>query len=159
VLIPGERHFDGVPAHADGHHPGSVLRTVLTDPATGAVRDLGLSRRHPSRFLRDFVTARDRECSGVGCHRPAQRCDFDHLNDWHHLGATTDHNGGAKCERCHYRNDEPGWTMTHDPGIGVSTITTPTGRTYTKTAEPIIEPRARSTTDIPRQLCPTDQSR
>jgi hypothetical protein len=121
-------------------HPDSMLRAVLTDPATGAVRDLGRSRRRPSVFLRDFVAARDRECSGVGCHRPAQRCDFDHLKDWGHLGATADHNGGAKCERCHYRKDKPGWTMTHDPGTGTSTITTPTGRTYTKTAEPIIEP-------------------
>jgi hypothetical protein len=132
-------------------NPDSMLRKVLTDPATGAVRNLGRSRRNPSTFLRDFVAARDRECSGVGCHRPAQRCDWDHLSDWSHLGVTADHNGGAKCERCHYRKDEPGWTMTHDPGSGVSTITTPTGRTYTKTAEPIIQPRSRSTVDLLRQ--------
>jgi hypothetical protein len=132
-------------------NPDSMLRKVLTDPATGAVRNLGRSRRNPSTFLRDFVAARDRECSGVGCHRPAQRCDWDHLSDWGHLGVTADHNGGAKCERCHYRKDEPGWTMTHDPGSGVSTITTPTGRTYTKTAEPIIQPRSRSTVDLLRQ--------
>lgn len=120
--------------------PDSVLRTVLTDSATGAVRDLGRTRRRPSVFLRDFVAARDRECSGVGCHRPAQRCDFDHLADWHESGATADRNGGAKCERCHCRKDKPGWTHTHHPDTGTSTITTPTGRTYTTTTEPITEP-------------------
>jgi hypothetical protein len=131
-------------------NPDSVLRTVLTDPASSTVRDLGRSRRNPSVFLRDFVAARDRECSGVGCHRPAQRCDWDHLSGWHDLGVTADHNGGAKCERCHYRKDEPGWTLTHDPGTGTSTITTPTGRTYTKIAEPIIEPppKPKSTQSI-----------
>jgi hypothetical protein len=43
--------------------------------------------------------------------------------------------------------------MTHDPGTGVPTITTPTGRTYTKTVQPIIEPPPPepSTIDLVRQ--------
>jgi hypothetical protein len=133
-------------------NPNSTLRTVLTDPATGAVRDLGRTRRRPSAFLRDFVAARDRECAAPGCHRPAQRCDFDHLREWGHLGVTADHNGGAKCERDHYRKDQPGWTLTHNPGTGTSTITTPTGRTYIKTIQPVIETApGPSTPDILRQ--------
>ncbi|SFB57620.1 protein of unknown function [Amycolatopsis marina] len=132
-------------------NPNSMIRKVLTDPASGAVRDLGRTRRRPSAFLRDFVAARDRECATPGCHRPAQRCDFDHLQEWGDLGITSDTNGGAKCERDHYRKDQPGWTLTHHPGSGTSTITTPTGRTYTKTIQPITEPKpAQSTPDIPR---------
>ena len=133
-------------------NPHSMIRKVLTDPASGAVRDLGRTRRRPSAFLRDFVTARDRECAAPGCHRPAHHCDFDHLHEWGELGVTAEHNGGAKCERDHYRKDQPGWTLTHEPASGTSSITTPTGRTYTKTIQPITEP-AQSTPDIPRPRC------
>ncbi|WP_143101935.1 HNH endonuclease signature motif containing protein [Amycolatopsis marina] len=123
---------------------GSIWRTVLTDPATGAVKDLGRTRRRPSAFLRELIAVRDRECTAPGCHRPAHRCDYDHLREWHHHGQTADTNGGAKCEPHHYLKDQPGWTLTHDPQTGTSTITTPTGRTYTKTTQPINEPPARS---------------
>ncbi|WP_245976011.1 HNH endonuclease signature motif containing protein [Amycolatopsis palatopharyngis] len=135
--------------------PDSAWRKVLTDPATGAVKDLGRTRRRPSAFLRELVQVRDRECTTPGCHRPAHRCDYDHLREWHHHGRTADRNGGAKCERDHYLKDQPGWTLTHDPDTGISTITTPTGRTYTKTIQPINEPpepsSRRSTTDRRRR--------
>ncbi|WP_211323423.1 HNH endonuclease signature motif containing protein, partial [Amycolatopsis palatopharyngis] len=135
--------------------PGSVWRTVLTDPATGAVRDLGRTRRRPSAFLRELIQVRDRECTTPGCHRPAHRCDYDHLREWHHLGRTAERNGGAKCERDHYLKNQPGWTLNHNPSTAISTITTPTGRTYSKTIEPINEPPeptpGKSTTDETRR--------
>lgn len=116
----------------------SLWRTVLTEPGTGALKDLGRRRRRPSQTLRDLIAVRDRECAH--CHRPAQRCDHDHLTEWAQHGPTAEHNGGAKCEHHHYLKNQPGWNLHHDPNTGTATITTPTGRRYTRQQEPAAEP-------------------
>lgn len=128
----------------------SAWRRVLTDPASGLPIDLGRHRRRPSRLIRDLVAARDRECAAPGCHRPAQRADFDHLQEWSADGATAVSNGGAKCERDHYRKDAPGWFYTHDPNSGKTTVTTPGGRSYGTIPDTVIEPIPTSTPDTPR---------
>ncbi len=125
---------------------GSVWRKVLTDPESGTIRSLGRRRRRPNAAIRDIVAARDRECTTPGCHRPAQRCDFDHLRDWRKHGVTADLNGGSKCRRDHRLKDQPGWTLDFDPTTGTGTITTPAGRTHTKTHHPITEPQPRQST-------------
>ena len=125
-------------------NPGSTWRKVLTDSATGTPQSLGRHRRTPSAFIRDLVAVRDRECSAPGCHRPAQRTDFDHLDDWSEGGTTAVANGGAKCERDHYRKDSPGWIYTHDPASGKTTVTTPGGRTYGSIPDTIVQPRPRT---------------
>ncbi|WP_199435568.1 HNH endonuclease, partial [Qaidamihabitans albus] len=124
-------------------NPASTWRAVLTDPATGAPVDLGRRRRRPSALIRDLVAVRDRECATPGCHRPAQRSDFDHLTPWtrnHGHGPTTTGNGGAKCRRCHQLKDHPHWKLHHNPTTGTSTITTPTGRHYTQHRHTITTP-------------------
>lgn len=122
-------------------NPRSVWRAVLTDPGTGAITDLGRSRRHPTQLIRDLVNARDRECSVPGCHRPAPACDFDHLGAWAaQQGVTSDTNGAPRCRHDHTKKDHPDWRLEFDPATGVATITSPTGRTYTKARRPIIEP-------------------
>ncbi|MPZ00285.1 MAG: DUF222 domain-containing protein [Actinophytocola sp.] len=115
-------------------NPGSVLRKVLTDPGSGVPQDIS-RRRKPTQAMRELVTARDRECPY--CHRPAQRCDFDHLAEWSTCRETSARNGGAKCEYHHYLKDEPGWRLDYDPDTQTATITSPTGRTYTKKNRPI----------------------
>ncbi len=122
-------------------NPRSVWRAVLTDPGTGAVTDLGRSRRRPTQLIRDLVNARDRECSVPGCHRPAPACEFDHLDAWAaQHGSTSASNGGPKCGHDHEKKDHPDWHVEFDPDTGVATITTPAGRTYTKARKPIAEP-------------------
>ncbi len=110
-------------------NPGSVWRKVLTDPGSGVPQDIS-RRRKPTQAMRELVAARDRECPY--CHRPAQRCDFDHLTGWSTGGETSARNGGAKCEYHHYLKDEPGWRLDYDPETQTATIISPTGRTYTK---------------------------
>jgi hypothetical protein len=78
-------------------NPNSVLRKVLVDPSTGAIKGLGRSRRRPNQALRDLIAVRDRECAF--CHRPARHCDLDHLNEWaRDHGGTDPDNLGGKCE-------------------------------------------------------------
>lgn len=116
-------------------HPGSVWRKVLTDPGSGVPQDIS-RRRRPTQAMRELVAARDRECPY--CHRPAQRCDFDHFTARSAGGETSSRNGGPKCECHHYLKDEPGWRLDYDPETLTATITSPTGRTYTKKNRPII---------------------
>ena len=125
-------------------NPRSAWRRVFTDPDTGLPQNLGRHRRKPSQFIRDLVATRDRECAAPGCHRPAHRTDFDHLHDWSAYGDTAVANGGAKCERDHYRKDAPGWIYTHDPASGKTTVTTPGGRTYGSIPDTVVQPRPRT---------------
>ncbi|WP_169732883.1 HNH endonuclease signature motif containing protein [Haloechinothrix halophila] len=110
--------------------PNSVWRKVLTDPGTGAPMDLGATRRRPTQAIRDFVAVRDVECTVPGCHRPAQRCDFDHRIEWQHRPDTSSDNGAPKCEYHHYLKSQPDWHIDFDPNTGTATITTPSGRSY-----------------------------
>jgi hypothetical protein len=120
-------------------NPKSVLRKVLVDPGTGKIEGLGRTRRRPNQALRDLIAARDRECPF--CHRPAQACDLDHLNEWAKDGGGTDpENLGPKCEREHYLKDHPHWDLDFDPDSGEATLTTPAKRTFTRQRESIIEP-------------------
>ncbi|WP_169732896.1 HNH endonuclease [Haloechinothrix halophila] len=121
-------------------NPGSIWRKVLTDPGSGVPHDIS-RRRRPTQAMRELIAARDRECPY--CHRPAQRCDIDHLSDWHTGGETSARNSGPKCEPHHYLKDEPGWRLDHDPATQTATITSPTGRTYTKKNHPINKPKPK----------------
>ena len=126
-------------------NPNSVWRKVLTDPGSGVARDIS-RRRRPTQAMRELIAARDRECPY--CHRPARRCDFDHLTEWSTSGETSARNGGAKCEHHHYLKDEPGWRLDYDAESGTATITTPTGRTYTKKRGTLTTRRPRAAPNI-----------
>ncbi len=65
-----------------------------------------------------------------GCHRPAQRCDFDHLGEWQHHPGTSSGNGAPKCKYHHTMKSEPDWHIDYDPETGTTTVTTPSGRSY-----------------------------
>nr|WP_246361387.1 DUF222 domain-containing protein [Haloechinothrix aidingensis] len=120
----------------------SVWRKVLTDPASGAVLDVGRKRYRPTTAIRDLVAVRDAECTTPGCHRPAHHSDYDHLHGWARgqHGTTAHTNGGAKCRWHHRMKDHPHWTLHHNPTSGTSTITTPTGRCYTHDRTPAAPP-------------------
>lgn len=136
-------------------NPNSVWRKVLTDPASGVACDIS-RRRRPTQAMRELIAARDRECPF--CHRPARRCDFDHLTDWSTAGETSARNGGAKCEHHHYLKDEPGWGLDYDAESRTATITTPTGRRYTRKRGTLTTRRPRAAPDsaIPHPRNPAE---
>jgi hypothetical protein len=112
------------------NNPCSVWRTVLTDPTTGAVLDVGRKRYRPPPALADLVHVRDRECRMRGCHRPAFVGDIDHHQPWAHGGDTNASNLDCFCRYHHRLKDHPGWHYNINPVTREFTVTTPTSRRY-----------------------------
>ena len=138
--LAGHGPIPGEIARQIMNDPNSVWRKVLTDPASGAVLDVGRKRRRPPAALDDFVKVRDRECLAPGCHRPAQRCDVDHAIPWAHGGATAADVLDCFCKHHHFLKDVPGWNFSYNGETGSLTITTPARRTHTTQVEPISAP-------------------
>ncbi|WP_255375635.1 HNH endonuclease signature motif containing protein [Saccharomonospora sp. CUA-673] len=131
-------------------NPTSTWRKVLCDPATGDPVDLGRSRYRPSATLREAMRVRDRECVIPWCHRPARHCDTDHEQEWaRDNGPTSLTNLTARCRRHHRMKNAPGWTTTHNPTRGTTTVTTPLGATHTGRREPVLPARAPHADDPP----------
>jgi hypothetical protein len=112
------------------NQPDSIWRTVLTNPTTGAVLDVGRNRYRPPPALTDLVHVRDRECRMPGCHRPAQVSDIDHHQPWAHGGNTNTSNLDCFCRYHHRLKDQPGWHYNINPVTREFTVTTPTSRQY-----------------------------
>jgi len=134
--LPGElAGYGPVPAEvarelaADG-----TWRRLLTDPATGAVVDVGRRSYRPAAALAEYVRVRDRTCRFPGCRQPARRCDLDH-NDAYPDGATEPGNLCCLCRHHHRLKHRGRWSMLHEPDDSI-VWTSPTGRTYVTTPEP-----------------------
>ncbi|MBA2389598.1 MAG: DUF222 domain-containing protein [Geodermatophilaceae bacterium] len=122
-------------------------RRLLTDPASGALRDYGRTTYQPPADLREFILARDPVCAFTGCQRPARQCQLDHITEWQHGGTTTDSNLHPLCLRHHICKTNGGWSVTHADDR--TTWTSPTGKTYTLdptriAADPPPHPAARA---------------
>jgi hypothetical protein len=78
------------------------------------------------------VVARDITCTFSGCRQPAWRTDLDHTVPWHHGGATSSANLGARCRTHHQIKQLSGWKLEQSPA-GAFAWTTPAGNTYTTT--------------------------
>ncbi|HVQ94100.1 MAG TPA: DUF222 domain-containing protein [Mycobacteriales bacterium] len=118
--------------------PTGTWRRILTDPATGAILDVGHRSYRPPRPLARFVTARDGTCRFPGCRQPARRCDLDHVIAWPD-GPTTAANLIALC-RHHHRLKHCGrWAVSADRD-GALTWTAPTGRSYDTRPPPVTDP-------------------
>jgi hypothetical protein len=113
-------------------------RRVLTDPRTGRFDEMSASTYEPPQDLRDHVVARDRTCRGPGCRAPAARCDLDHRVP-HPRGPTSPDNLYAACRQFHEDKTLTDTTVTDD-GAGGLHVTYPTGRTYHRAADPVLEP-------------------
>jgi hypothetical protein len=74
------------------------------------------------------------------CDVPASRCDLDHIqpfdhehkDDRHDAGQTRAHNLHALCRKHHLLKTHAGWGVVRDPVTGITTWTTPAGRTHTR---------------------------
>jgi hypothetical protein len=84
----------------------------------------------PSPALRHLVEARHGSCAFPGCRRPAAQCDKDHTVPYDQGGKTCLCNLAPLCRRHHQAKQAPGWRLGH-PQPGITTWTTPSGRTYT----------------------------
>ncbi|MGB5151201.1 MAG: DUF222 domain-containing protein, partial [Mycobacterium sp.] len=101
---------------------GIIPAAMLADlTATGAtirplteIADLPTERHYrPSTALTAYVRMRAMTCSFPGCHRPAHRCDLDHVIPWP-AGATHPGNLAPLCREHHlvktFRTGPQGWT-------------------------------------------------
>jgi hypothetical protein len=109
-------------------------RKVTTDPATGAVVDVGRDRYTPSAALADLVRTRDRTCRFPGCRQPARRCDLDHVVPWP-AGPTDAANLAALCRHHHRLKHRTQWTVQGGAG-GLLRWTAPTGHDYLTSPPP-----------------------
>jgi hypothetical protein len=136
-VLEGHGPVPGEIARRILNDPSSVWRKVLTDPGSGAVLDVGRTRRRPPAALSELVRVRDRECRMIGCHRPAHRCELDHVKPWHAHGITSSDNLDCLCRRHNLAKERPGWDFSYDPGTGELTVTTPAGRAHRSLPEPL----------------------
>jgi hypothetical protein len=121
---------------------GGTWQRLVTDPASGAVLDVGRTRYRPSAALDEHVRYRDRTCTAPGCTVPADRADLDHTVEFHPapgdppggddarpLGSTSAGNLGPVCRHHHRLKTETAFTL-HQPRPGLFAWTDPTGHTY-----------------------------
>jgi len=113
-------------------------RRILTDPLSGTVLDVGRTTYEPPAGLADQVRARDGTCRFPGCRQPAHRCDLDHGTPYP-KGPTSAGNLCCLCRHHHRAKHERNWSVEHGAG-GTVTWTSPTGRRYRTTPEPVDDP-------------------
>ncbi|MGQ0464385.1 MAG: DUF222 domain-containing protein [Sporichthyaceae bacterium] len=97
------------------------------------------NRRMPGRGLRRAVELDKPRCIGVGCGRPARRCEIDHRRDWAKGGRTVDVNLAPGCGRDHALKTKGGWTL-HTWTPHAYRWCTPLGRQYVVSMPSVIGP-------------------
>jgi hypothetical protein len=131
---------DDQPAHLEGYGPigaaaarriaaDGTWRRLLTDPATGAVLDVGRDRYTPPPELTEHVIVRDRTCRFPTCTHAAETCDLDHSIPWEHGGVTAAGNLGPLHRGHHNDKTHHGWRL-EQPEPGRYVWTAPTGHRY-----------------------------
>ncbi len=93
-----------------------IVPAVLTQ--SGALLDLGRTRRIASHTQTLALIARDQGCSFPGCTHPPEYCDRHHITPWINGGATDVDNLTLLCRYHHTHFLGHGWTCTlNDDGI------------------------------------------
>jgi hypothetical protein len=131
---------DDQPAHLHGYGPitaavarriaaDGTWRRLLTDPASGAVLDVGRKRYLPPAELAEHVLVRDQTCRFPTCGWSADGCDLDHTIPWEHGGVTAARNLGPLHRGHHNDKTHHGWQL-DQPEPGRFVWTAPTGHRY-----------------------------
>ena len=115
--------------------PGSMLRVIICDDATGEPTHIVTPTRRPTAQQRRGVQARNRTCVFPGCRMPARGCDVDHTRAVQDGGETCDCNLAPLCRHDHCIKHQHGWTYRRLPDHRWQ-WTTRLGHTYTTTAPP-----------------------
>jgi hypothetical protein len=146
--------LDDAPADLDGFGPvpadvaaqiatDATWQRLLTDPVTGVLTDYSTTTYRPGKVLRQAVATRDQTCEFLHCEHPAHWDDLDHIVPFDHdldpttlppgtPGQTRAQNLQPLCRQHHLLKTHAGWSVVRDPATGVTTWTTPTGRTHTR---------------------------
>jgi len=131
---------DDQPSHLHGYGPitaavarriaaDGTWRSLLTDPVSGAVLDVGRERYLPPPELAEHVIVRDKTCRFPTCTHPAETCDLDHSTPWAQGGQTTAGNLGPVHRPHHNDHTHHGWRLDQtEPGRFIWTA--PTGHRY-----------------------------
>jgi hypothetical protein len=128
-------------ARAGPGPPGSDRRAWLATVKITPIETGTCAHRYesagyrPSPTLRHRVKIRSPRCGFPGCRRPARRCDDDHTVPYHKGGRTCECNIFPLCRHHHQCKQALGWHLAQ-PQPGILVWETPSGRTYTVTAEP-----------------------
>ncbi len=85
-----------------------IIPAVLN--SSGAVLDLGRTRRIASRSQTFALVARDGGCSFPGCSHPPQYCERHHIRAWIEGGTTDLNNLTLLCRYHHHNFATRGWT-------------------------------------------------
>jgi len=147
AFLEGHGPVPGAIAREILNDPRSVWKKVITDPASGAVLDVGRTTRRPPAAVKDLVRARDREGGMPHCHRPAHHSQLDHTQRWRDNGTTSVGNLHALCQHDNLLREKPGWDVAYDDATAETTITTPAGHTFCHRPEPLIRPGAENNDD------------
>ena len=131
--VPGELLRQWVADNLEAD-TGLWLRRLYEQPATGALVAMDSHATFFQGRLAEFIRLRDRVCRTPGCGAPIRH--LDHVEPRVRGGPTTAENGQGLCELCNYAKQADGWTARTVPGPRHTVeTTTPTGHTYTSTAE------------------------
>jgi hypothetical protein len=128
-----------------------TMRRLITDPETSHLLDCGRRTYEVPDRLREFLTARDRNCRFPGCARKASACQLDHALAWADGGETSPANLGALCVRHHQLKTHAGWSIANSHTDGSCTWTSPHGREHQRESRPIgaRDPAGASDPDYP----------
>lgn len=125
--IPG---YGVIPADAARRIAADATwQRILTDPATGAILDVGRKRYRPPKAIAEYVRARDRVCVFPPCRKSAEKCDLDHRRPYSEGGRTSADNLQPLCPRHHELKHAHGWTVSKTNNDTI-VWTAPTGHTY-----------------------------
>lgn len=131
-ILDGYGPIDAETARRLAAHAPSFHR-ILTHPVSGAILELDRTTYRVPADLARMVGLRDRQCSAIGCGRPARDCDIDHTIAWHDGGETSFANLKLLCRNHHRLKHNSRWLSEQD-AAGRTTWTTPTG--FVRTADP-----------------------
>jgi hypothetical protein len=146
-------------AHLDGHGPIPAglarelvadnldtgaqvwLRRLYTRPVSGELVAMDSTARLFRGSLRKAITLRDQWCRTPWCNAPIRHAD--HAVAVAEGGRTTAAGAQGLCEGCNYAKEAPGWNARPRPSpTHTIETTTPTGRSYSTAAPPLLALRA-----------------
>jgi hypothetical protein len=121
----------------------ATWQRLVTDTVTGVLVDYSTTAYQPGKVLRNAVEARDGTCMFLSCDASAAWSDLDHIVPFDHhqqgtgrpaegRGQTSPWNLHALCRRHHLLKTHAGWGVLRDPATGITTWTTPSGRTHNR---------------------------
>jgi len=117
------RFSTGIPGQRD------LLITLGPIPAGDCDHRHEAKGHDPGVMLRHLTQVRHATCTGPGCRRPAERCDFDHNVPFESGGRTCLCNGNPKCRHDHRLKQDSRW---HAEQLENGNVcwTMPSGRQY-----------------------------